>query len=377
MRLCVNIKSMQEDFLQHQLDQRKAQNALRTLSPEHSRIDFCSNDYLGFARDAKKLDFTGKSGSTGSRLLTGNSTFAEELEQKIARFHQAEAGLLFNSGYTANIGLLSCIATKDDTILYDYLSHASIRDGIRLSRASSFTFQHNDLEDLQHKIRTATGRIFIVVESIYSMDGDAAPLQEICNIAIENEAYVIVDEAHSTGVFGKNGEGLVVALDLQNKVWARIHTFGKAIGNHGAIVVGSNILHDFLINFSKPLIYTTAMSGHNLQNIELGYSQLPNNKNIETLCKNIILFTKSLSDEAKSYFVPSQSPIQSLIWQGNDRVKAFAQAVQAAGYDVRPILYPSVPKGGERLRICLHSFNTELEIKELINIINTYIEMEH
>lgn len=368
---------MQEDFLQHQLDQRKAQNALRTLSQEHSRIDFCSNDYLGFARNPAKLDFTGKSGSTGSRLLTGNSTFAEELEQKIARFHQAETGLLFNSGYTANIGLLSCIATKDDTILYDYLSHASIRDGVRLSRANAISFQHNDIEDLQHKIRTATGRIFIVVESIYSMDGDAAPLQEICKIAIENEAYVMVDEAHSTGVFGENGEGLVVALGLQNKVWARIHTFGKAMGSHGAIVVGSNILHDFLINFSKPFIYTTAMPAHNLQNIDLAYNQLSNNPAIETLHQNITLFIKLLSDEAKSYFVPSQSPIQSLIWQGNDRVKTFSGAVQTAGYDVRPILYPSVPKGQERLRICLHSFNTKLDIQGLINIINTYVEMEH
>lgn len=368
---------MKEDFLQDQLNQRQAQNALRRLRHECDLIDFCSNDYLGFVRNATKLNFAGKSGATGSRLLAGNSAFAEALEQKIADFHQAEAGLLFNSGYTANIGLLSCITTKEDTILYDYLSHASIRDGVRLARANAISFQHNDLTDLQNKIRDASGRIFIVVESIYSMDGDAAPLSEICVIAEQNEAYVIVDEAHSTGVFGKNGEGLTVELGLQNKVWARVHTFGKAIGSHGAIIVGSNLLRDFLINFCRPFIYTTAMPEHTLQSVAAAYQQLPNNIAITTLHQNIKLFLQSLSAEAKSYFVPSQSAIQCLVWQGNDRVKAFAQAVQAAGYDVRPILYPSVPKEGERLRVCLHSFNTELEIKGLTKEINDYIRIEH
>jgi 8-amino-7-oxononanoate synthase len=364
---------MNEDFLQYALDQRQAQNARRALSPERELVDFCSNDYLGFAHQSSQFNFVGKSGSTGSRLLTGNSALAEELEQAIARFHKAEAGLLFNSGYTANLGLLSCIATSTDTILYDYLAHASIRDGIRLSKAQSYSFQHNDLADLKNKIRNSSGRVFIAVESIYSMDGDAAPLAAICDMAEEHGAYVIVDEAHATGVFGEKGEGLTVQLGLQNKVWARVHTFGKAIGGHGAIVVGSNILRDFLINFSRPFIFTTALPEHTLHAIAMNYQKLQNNDINKILHQNIYLFLQLLSPEAKRYFIPSYSPIQSLVWQGNDRVIAFAQTMQAAGFDVRPIRYPSVPKGQERLRICLHSFNKELEISALANFINAHI----
>lgn len=368
---------MRDDFLLIQLDQRLAQDALRMLPGAFDLIDFCSNDYLGFAKNFGNQAVPEKVGSTGSRLISGNSAFAEALEQKIAHFHRAEAGLIFNSGYSANLGLLSSIATRHDTILYDALSHASIRDGIRLSPAKSFSFYHNDVNDLQKKIKNASGRIFIMIESIYSMDGDAAPLTEICNIAEKNNAYLIVDEAHSTGILGDNGEGLTVALGLQHQIWVRIHTFGKAIGRHGAIVVGSDTLRDFLINFSRPFIYTTALPEHTLQSIDNAYNKLLNNPAIETLQQNIQLFLQSLSTASKSYFVPSQSPIQCLIWQGNYRVKAFAHALQAAGFDVRPILHPTVPHGQERLRICLHAFNTETEIKQLVNIINTYVSIEH
>lgn len=364
---------MNEDFLQQQLDRRKTQNALRTLPQEGNRIDFCSNDYLGFAKNADYQYFIGNTGSTGSRLISGNTAFAEALEQKIARFHHAEAGLLFHSGYAANLGLLSCIATRHDTILYDALSHASIRDGIRLSPAKSYSFAHNDVNDLNKKIKNSSGRIFIIVESIYSMDGDAAPLQAICDIAASINAYVVVDEAHSTGVFGKNGEGLTVALGLENKVWARVHTFGKAIGSHGAIVVGSHTLRDYLINFSKPFIYTTAPPEHTLHIIDQAYNKLLNNPAITILHQNIQFFLQSLSYDVKSYFVPSQSPIQCLLWPGNERVKAFAQALQSAGFDVRPILHPTVPQGQERLRICLHAFNEKSEIIALTNFINHYI----
>lgn len=365
---------MKDHFLQIQLDQRQAQNALRALPPERDLVDFCSNDYLGFAKNIDNQIFINKVGSTGSRLLSGNTDFAEALEQKIAQFHRAGAGLLFNSGYAANLGLLSCIATRHDTILYDALSHASIRDGIRLSPAKSYSFAHNDVNDLNKKINNSSGRIFIIVESIYSMDGDAAPLPEICNIAAENNAYVIVDEAHSTGVFGENGEGLTVALGLQHKVWARIHTFGKAIGSHGAIVLGSNTLRDYLINFSKPFVYTTAPPEHTLHTIHHAYNNLLNNPAIKILHQNIQFFLQSLSNDIKPYFVPSQSPIQCLLWQGNDRVKAFAHALQTTGFDVRPILHPTVPQGQERLRICLHTFNKEAEITALTNFIDNYIK---
>lgn len=363
---------MDEKFLQDKLAERLAQNALRELPPKRDLIDFCSNDYLGFARLQMPLQPT-VGGATGSRLISGNSDFAEKLEQQIADFHHADSGLIFNSGYVANLGLLSCMATRHDTILYDQLAHASIRDGIRLSTAKSYSFLHNDLRDLQKKIDHTTGKIFIVVESIYSMDGDAAPLAAICEIAEKHHAYLIVDEAHSNGVFGSNGEGLVVELGLQNKVWARIHTFGKAIGSHGAIVLGSNTLRDYLINFSRAFIYTTALPIHTLHSIQNVYEQLPEHPNIARTHQLVALFKAHLSTQAKSYFVPSASPIQCLIWPGNERVKAFARTVQAAGYDVRPILHPTVPNGQERLRICIHAFNNEIDIINLVKTINIYI----
>jgi len=364
---------MNEDFLQRKLDERKAQNALRELPETRQLVDFCSNDYLGFTRESVASQQMTTAGATGSRLISGNSDLAEALEQQLADFHQAAAGLIFNSGYVANIGLLSCIASRHDTILYDQLAHTSIREGIRLSQSKSYSFLHNDLEDLQKKIRLSSGKVIIVVESIYSMDGDEAPLREICRIALENNAYLIVDEAHSNGVFGKNGEGLVVEKKLQDQVWARIHTFGKAIGSHGAIVIGSEVLRNYLINFSRAFIYTTALPRHTLRAIQLAYEKLPGNPTIPRTYQNISLFKNQLSAQAKSYFVPSRSPIQCLIWQGNDRVKAFARAVQAAGFDVRPILHPTVPQGQERLRICLHAFNSPGEIEALAKTINLYI----
>src|SRR4051812_34169388 len=203
----------QNNILEEILIKRKDESRFRSLST-NKLIDFSSNDYLGLARsgvlkeainkELKKFpDYT--NGSTGSRLLSGNSAYAEELEQWIADFHYAEAGLIFNSGYDANLGLFSCIAQRNDTILYDQLSHASIIDGIRLSFAASRAFQHNDLIDLEEKLKTAKGNIFVVVESIYSMDGDFAPLKELIELVEKYKAVIIVDEAHATGVFGKQG----------------------------------------------------------------------------------------------------------------------------------------------------------------------------
>jgi 8-amino-7-oxononanoate synthase len=166
----------------------------------------------------------------------------EEVEKQIAVFHQSETALLFNSGYDANIGLLSSVPQKGDTILYDQLCHASIRDGIRLSFANAFSFAHNDLVDLQKKMEHATGTLFIVTESVFSMDGDLCPLAELVNIAQKNKAHLIIDEAHATGVIGEKGEGLVQQLQMQDHVFARVHTFGKACGCHGAVVLGSKVI---------------------------------------------------------------------------------------------------------------------------------------
>ena len=251
------------------LDTRQENGSLRSLSPQNERIDFSSNDYLGFAKNPiifkqvqEDLDsYLPNNGSTGSRLLSGNFDFHEALESQMAAFFNAEAALLFNSGYDANIGLLSSVPQRGDCIFYDENSHASIRDGIRLSHAKSYRFKHNDLDDLRQKIeKTGTGNQgYLVVESIYSMDGDAAPLSGFAEISKAYDLNLIVDEAHSTGVYGSEGQGMVNDLGLSALVFARIYTFGKALGCHGAAIVGDALLIQFLINFARSFIYTTAM----------------------------------------------------------------------------------------------------------------------
>jgi len=364
---------MWEDFLSKKLSEREAQNALRQLQLPSGNTDFCSNDYLGIVRN-RLLEsrvagafMNYRHGSTGSRLLAGNSLLAEETESFIASFHDAEAGVLFNSGYDANLGLLSSVPQRGDTILYDYLSHASIRDGIRLSFAQSFSFRHNDVEDLEKKLKAAAGNIFVVTESVFSMDGDTAPLQEIAGLCEKYKANLIVDEAHATGVIGEKGEGLVQDLSLQSKCFARIHTFGKAVGCHGAIVLGSSLLRNFLVNFSRPFIYTTALPEAAIAAIRAAYEIFPEmNAEREHLQQLINLLQQATCRYDKKI---SSTPIQAVVIPGNDAVKEVAGTLQDAGMDVRPILYPTVPKGSERLRIVLHAFNSLHEVQELCRLL--------
>lgn len=348
-----------EQQLEHKLNERKAENALRQLSVAKEGIDFFSNDYLGFAKHPIKLD-EARIGSTGSRLISGNSLFAEKLETELAVFHKGESALLFNSGYDANLGLLSCVVERNDTIIIDELCHASIYDGIRLSYAKSLKFKHNDLKELEQKIKHAQGNIIVVVESVYSMDGDFSPLSELVELCKEHNAKLIVDEAHSTGIFGNNGEGRCVELGIEQDVFARVHTFGKAMGCHGAIVVGSKVLKDYLVNFSRSFIYTTALPEHSLKVIELNYRKLKESKGLISQLNDLINYFKNKM--AQFDFIDSQSPIQSLLVQGNENVKNIAQELQTKGFLVKPILSPTVPKGKERIRFCLHVFNSNSEI---------------
>lgn len=345
-------------------------------------VDFCSNDYLGFARSEKLKALVEAeikkypnylNGSGGSRLLTGNTAFAEELEQRIAGFHQAEAGLIFNSGYDANLGLFSSLPQKGDTIITDELIHACIIDGARLSYASRFTFKHNDLDDLEKKLQNAKGIIYVAVESVYSMDGDEAPLKEMIQLMAKYNANLIVDEAHATGVFGK---GLVQKLNLENEVFARTVTFGKALGSYGAIVLGSETLRNYLINFARPFIYTTAPSFHQLLTTKMAYQLLENSQEEQQkLSRLISMFKKEVQKKHQYPLIESNSAIQSILIPGNSEAKQKAELLQKNGFDVRAILSPTVAAGKERLRICLHSYNTEEEIIRLCFAINNNHEL--
>lgn len=368
-----------EKFIKARLGERQAKGAYRVLKPENGLIDFCSNDYLGFARSPvlkKLIDKEMEShqdygnGSTGSRLLSGNTAYAERLEQEIAAFHQNEAGLIYNSGYDANIGLFSSLPQKGDTIIMDELAHASIIDGARLSFANRYNFRHNDLESLEEKLKHAKGNCYVVIESVYSMDGDTSPLREILELTERYDASLIVDEAHAVGLYKK---GLVCQLELEHRVFARVVTFGKALGCHGAIVLGSALLREYLINFSRSFIYTTAAPFHQLASIKMAYRFLGSaDDEIEKLKENISLFKKLLSHNKDFTFISSDSAIQCVILGNNNKTREMAAQLQNADLDVRPILSPTVPEGTERLRICLHTFNTKDEITLLADTLKEH-----
>lgn len=360
----------QENFLEKKLQERRDQQAFRTLRLPEGKTDLCSNDYLGIIHNGL-LETTEapwlKHGSGGSRLLAGNDVLTESTEQLIAKFHESPAALLYNSGYDANVGLISCVPQRGDTIIYDYLSHASIRDGIRLSFAQSFSFRHNDLEDLEKRLQSTTGNVFVVTESVFSMDGDMAPLVEMLALCEKYNVHLIVDEAHATGVVGERGEGLVQHLGLHQRVFARVHTFGKAVGCHGAVVLGSRLLRDYLINFSRAFIYTTSLPQSSVRAIRDAYALFPQMKSERLWLASLIrLFQQATIRFEK---LVSETPIQVVIIPGNEAVKQVAAQLQDAGLDVRPILYPTVPKGAERLRIVLHAFNTEKEVRALLKLL--------
>jgi len=367
-----------EPFLNRKLAERRENAAFRELRLPEGKVDLCSNDYLGIARNGlleqvepgASLHGMGRvtgltHGSGGSRLLAGNYALIETVERQLAAFHAAPAALIYNSGYDANLGLLSCVPQRGDRVFYDALSHASIRDGMRLSFAQAFSFAHNDCGDLERQLsgRSGSGTCFVVTESVFSMDGDLAPLKDMAALCRQYGAQLIVDEAHATGVVGTVGEGLVQQLGLEQECFARVHTFGKAMGCHGAVVLGSPMLRDYLINFSRSFIYTTALPPESVQAIANAYTLLPALGAQRAQLRQLI--SQWRAEEIGYRRLESNTPIQVVVVPGNDAVRAVAARLQEAGLDVRPILYPTVPKGSERLRIVLHAFNTAEEIRTL------------
>ncbi|MGO4904874.1 aminotransferase class I/II-fold pyridoxal phosphate-dependent enzyme [Flavobacterium sp. W20_MBD1_R3] len=373
--------------LSAKLEIRKQHNALRKLPLLSKRIDFSSNDYLGLSQSEIIFKETHEflirnkitqNGATGSRLLSGNHKLYQETEDFIAEFHQSETALIFNSGYDANVGFFGSVPQKGDLILYDELCHASIRDGIQLSNAKAYKFNHNDFEDLEKLIiRNPNITIYIVTESIFSMDGDCPNLEELILVSNKHTCYLVVDEAHALGVFGAEGQGFVQMLSLQDHVFARIMTFGKGLGCHGAAILGSVELKDYLVNFARSFIYTTGLSPHSVATILVAYQFLEKNKkNIEVLRGNIIHFNQEKNMLGlKPLFVRSKSAIQSAIIPGNEKVKAIANQLQEKGFDVKAILSPTVPEGQERLRFCLHSYNSQEEITEVLRLLSTFVFM--
>lgn len=350
---------------QIKLAERKQKGSLRSLSLFDGHADFFSNDYLGLA--AAPQESAVYTGSTGSRLISGHSKGAEEAEQFLAEFFGAEAALIFNSGYDANVGLFSSVPQKGDTVLYDELIHASVRDGIRLSNAKAYSFRHNDLGDLQKKAGRAEGTVFVAVESLYSMDGDVAPLEDLAEWCAANKALLIVDEAHAGGVFGTNGKGLMEAKGLHEHCFARLITFGKAYGTHGGAVLGSAELREYLYNFARSFIYTTALPEDQYRHIAVSVTKA-NDAARSQLQANIALF-RSLAANLPLLSDPV-SPIQVIPFDTQENCLRVAERLQEKKIAVKAILPPTVPENGQRLRICIHAQNTPDEIRRLCELLS-------
>ncbi|TCI93129.1 aminotransferase class I/II-fold pyridoxal phosphate-dependent enzyme [Tenacibaculum sp. M341] len=373
--------------LQHKLNQRIASNSLRHLDTNSNGVDFYSNDYLGFSKSDEIFNQTHQllvdqnitiNGATGSRLISGNHSLYKETESLIAEFHNSEKAIIFNSGYDANLGFFSCVPQRGDIIVYDELSHASIRDGIQLSNAKAYKFKHNNTEHLEkvlklHANNTTTQEIYVVTEAVFSMDGDHPDLEKIAELTQKYNANLIVDEAHALGVFGNNGVGLTQKLQLEHKVFARIVTFGKALGCHGAAILGSENLYSYLVNFARSFIYTTGLSPHSIATIQIAYKQLSNNIT-EELHTNIAFFLSEIKRlQINHLFIPSNSSIHCCIISGNEKTKQIAQQIQNKGFNIKPILSPTVTEGKERLRFCLHIYNSHQQITNVLEQLATFV----
>jgi 8-amino-7-oxononanoate synthase len=415
---------MLQNRLKAVLDRRAVEGTLRelrTAQADECYVDFGSNDYLGLARSAslaaatdaevhrvRAIDAAARQnlpaefgmlapvmGSSGSRLLSGNSTYAESIEAQLAQFHKREAALLCNSGYDANLSVFSCLPQQGDALVYDELVHNSVRVGMQLGRQSTaIACRHNDTEHLKEILQnlrsnSAVNCIFVAVESVYSMDGDIAPLQQILSLANTYSASVIVDEAHATGLYGDSGQGVIGALQLEDApaLCCSVHTFGKALGVHGAVVLCSTVMRQFLINYARPLIYSTSLPLHSLAAIRCAYdTQCSMHTERKLVLELVQLFRNSLISVTDDHttvplqqcdLVYSTSPIQAVLVPGNDRVIAVANQLRSHGFDVRPIRKPTVKEGTERLRICVHAHNTLSQIQDLVHHIRAFMSGAH
>jgi len=457
-----------EGRLKEHLDRRRREGTLRSLmrlptaidakndqdlpnSTTSTLIDFASNDYLGFARCSHQRALVQSAydrlfnpnigiglrspmlGASGSRLLSGDSHLARTLEVELADVHNRPAALLFNSGYDANLSVLSSLPYReDDAIVMDELVHNSLVMGVRMGRLKRervYMFRHNDVVDLRRVLdhvassSSSLSSTFVVVESVYSMDGDIAPLKSILELAMDMGAVVMVDEAHGLGVYGhtnaknlemisneednrdigkemisneednsdignnavdvqiKGGAGVLAALNLESHpaLLCSIHTFGKAAGCHGAIVAGSSTLIEYLVNYARPFVYSTALPQHSLVSIQQAYKSMMGGEGEIRRTKVFSLvrfFREGISADLNADFpgsgfelLPSPSPIQAVVVPGNERCISVCQYLRNVGFDVYAIRSPTVAKGKERIRIILHAHNSEDDVSGLMKML--------
>lgn len=328
-----------------------------------SGIDFSSNDYLALANSRELKDAARSAverdvpiGSGGSRLLRGNHREHEALEAEAAAFFGAEGALFFGGGYAANLALFSTLPQRGDLVVHDALIHASVHDGMRMGKAERAEAKHNDAQAFDDAIadwRAAggTGTPWIAVESLYSMDGDRAPLDELAEIARRHDGVLVLDEAHATGVLGPSGRGLGAHLEGQPNVIA-LHTCGKALGAMGALLTGPQVLCDFLVNRSRPFIYATAPSPLMAAIVRAALLICRFDNARRERLASLVAFTGGQLAE-KCGLAASGTHIQPVLVGADERATRLAAAMQERGFDIRAVRPPTVPEGTARLRLSL------------------------
>lgn len=338
-----------------------------------SYLSFCSNNYLGLANHPKikqaSIDAIHQYGwgAGASRLVSGTMTLHQELEKKIAEFKGTEAALLFPTGYMANLGALCALVSRGDMVIGDKLNHASIIDGCRLSGATFRIYPHKDVSQLQSLLQRSSGyrRKLVITDSVFSMDGDTAPIPEIVNIARKYDAMLMVDDAHATGVFGKQGKGLIEHYGLEGKIDVVMGSFSKALGSVGGFIAGSKPLVDFLKNKARPFIYTTALPPAVCAASLAGLALIQEDASlIDSLWRNIASLKTRLLQFMRTISV--ESPIVPLIvGSAEDAVKVSSKLYEN-GILIPAIRPPTVPPGTSRLRISLMATHSENDINRLI-----------
>ena len=365
------------DSLRAELDRLEAQSQLRRLG-QLEGVNLSANDYLSLATDprlsravAAALEAGTPVASTGSRLLSGNAAEWERLERDFASFIGTEAALFFTSGYAANVGLLNALLRPDDTVFSDESNHASLIDGIRLSRARKVIFPHLDLDFLEDALRCSdsTGRRFIVVESLFSMEGDRAPVADLLSLAGRFGAELIVDEAHATGVFGPQGRGLLAAAGGNGQVFASVHTCGKALASAGAFVCGSGNLKQFLVNRARTFIFSTALPPYFAAQIGKAVEIVAE---AEAERRRLLAVAGILRERLKVAGFntgTSDSQIVPVLLGGNDAAVYYARELSRQGFAVRPIRPPTVPEGQSRLRLSVTTKLSEEILDRLVKVL--------
>jgi 8-amino-7-oxononanoate synthase len=349
-------------MLEAHLSELQIRSVFRTLSPPSQLLDLASNDYLGLSNSSRirqQLLHALESGvalsSTGSRLLAGNTHQHEQVESFLQTLFKVESALIFSSGFLANMGVMTAFESDQSEYFSDELNHASLIDGMRLARGKRSVFRHNDLNHLETLLCSSVAPIKVIVsESVFSMDGDLAPLSGLCELAERHSAYLVIDEAHSTGVFGRRGLGCMDDLEHKPEGLVVVHTAGKALGSQGAFVLSTRKFRDLLVNRARSFIFSTALSPLSVLHIEYALREIVA---LPGLGARLLQTAQALRSGLPAAL--GQSQIVPLVVGSNEQAVHLADQLRHRGFEVRAIRYPTVKKGSERLRLTLKSFHSD------------------